>query len=102
MLIFVKQGREKTEYKLKKALDGLKQAPRAGYSCIDAYFSREGFHKCPYEHTLYTKLGSNEKLLVVCLYVDDLIYTGNDECMINAFRKNMMSEFEMSALFPWD
>lgn len=50
---YVKFGSEHKVYKLKKALYGLKQVPRAWYSRIDAYFSREGFHKCPYEHTLF-------------------------------------------------
>ena len=48
---YVKSGHANQVYKLKKALYGLKQAPRAWYSRIDAYFNREGFLKCPYEHT---------------------------------------------------
>lgn len=48
--------------------------------------------------TLSTKLETDGRFLVVCLYVDDLIYTSNDESMINAFKKNMMSEFEISDL----
>ena len=53
------QGNEETKVcRLKKALYGLKQAPRAWYSRIDAFFQEYGFHKCPYEHTLYTKKNS--------------------------------------------
>lgn len=84
--------------KLKKALYGLKQAPRAWYGRINAYFSREGFEKCPFEHTLFTKHGDNGSVLIVCLYVDDLIYTGNDKSMFEDFKKSMMKEFEMSDL----
>ncbi|CAL8078306.1 unnamed protein product [Prunus armeniaca] len=40
---------------VRRALYGLKQAPRAWYSCIDAHFAKLGFHKCPFEHTLYVK-----------------------------------------------
>lgn len=83
---------------MKKALYGLKQAPRAWYSRIEAYFLKKGFHKCPYEHTLFVKTGDNGKFLVVCLYVDDLIFTGNDEAMMKEFKKSMMIEFEMSDL----
>jgi hypothetical protein len=50
---YVKLGAEDKVYKLKKALYGLKQAPRAWYSRIEAYFLREGFQKCPHEHTLF-------------------------------------------------
>ena len=102
----MKQGSKNKVYKLKKALYRLKKVPRAWYSHIDAYFVREGFRKCPHEQTLFTKLGNNGKLLVICLYVDYLIYCGNDNVMIDDFKKNMI-EFEMfrfgfDALFPWD
>jgi hypothetical protein len=95
---YVKQGHADQVYKLKKALYGLKQAPRAWYSRIDAYFKREGFLKCPYEHTLYVKSGVDKKVLVVCLYVDDLIYMGNDRSMFTEFKSSMMKEFDMTDL----
>ena len=37
-------------------------------------------------------------MLIVCLYVDDLIYTGNNTAMFESFKKSMMVEFEMSDL----
>ncbi|GKU89839.1 hypothetical protein SLEP1_g3924 [Rubroshorea leprosula] len=95
---YVKSGSEHKVYKLKKALYGLKQAPRAWYSRIDAYFLKEGFQKCPYEHTLYIKFGDGGKLIIVCLYVDDLIYTGNDFGMLEKFKQSMKLEFDMTNL----
>lgn len=95
---YVKQGCERQVYRLKKALYGLKQAPRAWYSRINAYFIKGGFIKCPYEHTIYTKYGVNKKILIVCLYVDDLIYTSNDNTMLVDFKKSMMKEFDMTDL----
>ncbi|KAH9781357.1 hypothetical protein KPL71_008429 [Citrus sinensis] len=95
---YVKLGSEHKVYKLKKALYGLKQAPRAWYSHIDAYFLKEGFRKCPYEHTLYTKIGDDGKMLMVCLYVDDLIYTGNDRVMFEKFKESVMLEFDVTDL----
>jgi hypothetical protein len=59
---------------------------------------RKVFLKCPYEHTLYVKSGVDKKMLVVCLYVDDLIYMGNDRSMFNEFKKSMMKEFDMTDL----
>ena len=91
-------GNEHKVYKLKKTLYGLKQAPRAWYSRIEAYFLKEGFQKCPYEHTLFVKNGDEGKMLIVYLYVDDLIYTRNDTTMFGDFKKSMMDEFEMSDL----
>lgn len=93
----VKRGSETKVYWLKKALYGLKQAPRAWYSRINAYFIEGGFIKCPYEHTLYTKY-NDMKILIVCLYVDNLIYTSNDTSMLADFKKSMMNEFDMTDL----
>lgn len=37
-------------------------------------------------------------MLIVCLYADDLIYTGNDISMFVAFKQSMMTEFDMTDL----
>lgn len=85
-------------YKLKKALYGLKQTPRAWYSRIEAYFMKEGFEKCDYEHTLFIKTNKEGKVFIVSLYVDDLIFTGNDELMFTQFKNSMKHEFDMTDL----
>ena len=33
--------------------------------------------------------------MIVNVYVDDLIYTGDDEIMISEFKGSMMKEFDM-------
>lgn len=81
-------------YKLKKALYGLRQAPRAWYSRIEGYFVREGFKKCYCEHTLFVKT-EGENCLIVSLYVDDIIYTSNSDVMIEKFKASMKEEFSM-------
>jgi hypothetical protein len=95
---YVKQGYEEQVYKLNKALYGLKQAPRAWYSRIDAFFTKAGFRKCPHEHTLFVKTAGGGKFLFVCLYVDNLIYTGNDGILLQEFKDSMKAEFEMTDL----
>ncbi|KZV54961.1 hypothetical protein F511_37851 [Dorcoceras hygrometricum] len=95
---YVQIGFEHQVCKLKKALYGLKQAPRAWYNRIETYFLKEGFRKCPYEYNLFIKLEDGGKMLLVCLYVDDLIYTGNDRSLSEYFKTSMMTEFEMSDL----
>ena len=81
---------------LKKALYGLNKAPRAWYSRIDSYITENGFHKSESELVLYTKLDEQGKLLIVFLYVDDLIFTG--DFGIEEFKAVMESEFEMTDL----
>lgn len=85
-------------YRLKKALYGLKQASRAWYNSIETYFLKEGFKKCPYEHTLFIKIGDGGEMLIVCLYIDDLIYTRSSRAMFKEFKESMMLEYEMSDL----
>ena len=94
----MQKGNEQKVYKLKKAIYGLKQAPRAWYSRIEAYFLKEGFEKCDYEHTLFIKTNKEGKVLIVSLYVDDLIFTGNDELMFIEFKHSMKHEFDMTDL----
>lgn len=92
---FEKKGEEGKVYKLKRALYGLKQAPRAWYNRIEGYFLNHGLGKCEYEPTLFTKV-ENMNILIVSLYVDDLIYTGNCDKQIIEFKKSMKSEFAMT------
>lgn len=84
-------------YKLNRALHGLKQAPRAWFNRIEGYFLREGFKKSSYDHTLFVKK-EQDKIIFVSLYVDDLIYVGNDHVLCEAFKKSMQQEFEMTDL----
>lgn len=85
-------------YKLNKALYGLKQAPRAWFSRIESYFRKEGFGKEDSEQTLFTKVNKQGKHLIISLYVDDLIYIGDDENMMVEFKYSMMKEFDMTDL----
>ncbi|KAH9672047.1 hypothetical protein KPL70_017573 [Citrus sinensis] len=74
---YVVKGHEDKVLRLKKAVYGLKQTPRAWNSRIDKYFQENRFTKCPYEYALYVKEKDGD-ILIVCLYVDDLIFTGSD------------------------
>lgn len=94
---YAMEGKEDYVLKLKKGLYGLKQAPRAWNCRIDKYFQENDFIKCPYEHTLYTKV-SGDGIMIVCLYVDDLIFTGNNPRMFEEFKRAMSQEFEMTDL----
>jgi len=88
---YEKKVQEHKVCRLRKALYGLKQAPRAWYSRIDSYLLENGFEKCDGEPTVYIK-EKDGKLLIVVLYVDDVIFTRNDDYLIENFK----SEFEMT------
>jgi hypothetical protein len=44
------------------------------------------------------KHGGEDMILIVSLYVDHLIYTGNDISMIEEFKRSMKSKFAMTDL----
>ncbi|KAI3690760.1 hypothetical protein L2E82_48967 [Cichorium intybus] len=92
---YVKKGEEHKVCHLKKALYGLKQAPRAWYSRIEDYFLNHGFRKCPFEHTLFIQ-ERRGKIVMVCVYVDDLVFTGSSHEMIEDFKQSMKNEFDMT------
>jgi hypothetical protein len=72
----IKEHKDKV-YRLKKSLYGLKQAPRAWYIRIDSYLISIDFSRSNNEPTLYTKVNTQGQILIVCLYVDDMIFIGN-------------------------
>lgn len=43
----------------------------------------------------FIRIEDEGKMLMVCLYVDDLIYTRNDRAMFENFKESMMVEFDM-------
>ena len=83
--------------RLKKALYGLKQAPRAWYYRLDKYLHQQGFSKGLANSNIYVKI-ENDKLLILVVYVDDIIFGSNEESMNQSFSLVMQKEFEMSLL----
>eukprot|EP00253_Pinus_taeda_P027049 PITA_27049 len=83
--------------RLIKALYGLKQAPRAWYYRLDKYLHQQGFSKGSVDSNLYTKI-DNDKLLILVVYVDDIVFGSNEEAMSQNFALVMQKEFEMSLL----
>eukprot|EP00253_Pinus_taeda_P030260 PITA_30260 len=79
--------------RLKKALYGLKLAPRSWYSRIDTYLQQLGFTKSEADSNLYFIVVGEEPLIQV-LHVDDLIITGAKR-LIKGCKRDLASEFEM-------
>ena len=93
---FVVKNHEDKVLRLKKAIYGLKQAPRAWNSCIDKYFQDNEFTRCLHEYVFCIKVHTNGDILLVCVCVDDLIITGNNSILFEAFKKAMSLEFDMT------
>ena len=74
--------------KLHKAFYGLKQAPRAWYERLHNYFIKIGFQRTNDNNNLYIKEGPDKKILFVEIFVDDTLFTGNDD-LCKAFSEEM-------------
>ena len=83
--------------KLKKALYGFGQAPRAWNSKLDKELVALGFEKSKLEHAVYKK-NSKDSSLIVGVFVDDLIISGPSFSDIKRFKEEMKKKFSMSDL----
>ncbi|KAL0553584.1 hypothetical protein IC582_007484 [Cucumis melo] len=92
---FADSEHSKHVYKLNKALYGLKQAPRALYDRLTVYFRGKGYSRGEIDKTLFIHRKSDQ-LLVAQIYVDDIIFGGFPQVLVNNFIYIMQSEFEMS------
>ena len=89
------KGYEDKVLKLNKALYGLKQTLKVWYSHIDGYFLKNGFVKCPLEYVIYVNIKMSGDIFIICLYVDDLIFIGNNPKMFEDFKQTMINEFKI-------
>ena len=94
---FLAAGHEGKVLRLKKALYGLRQAPRAWNTKLDSNLRKLGFSRCASDHGMYTR-GMGKSRVVVGVYVDDLIITGANPGDLGAFKEEMRRLFRMSDL----
>jgi hypothetical protein len=95
---FVEHGQEHLMCKLKKALYELNQAPRSWYEKIDSFFRQQSFMKSKSDPNLYTKFDEQAYIVLISLYVDDLIITGNAGKIIDEIKEQLSQVFEMKDL----
>ncbi|KAJ9560760.1 hypothetical protein OSB04_005920 [Centaurea solstitialis] len=84
-------------YKLRKALYGLHQAPRAWYDTLSTYLLENQFERGVIDKTLFIKKKRLD-LLLVQIYVDDIIFGSTKEEMCKEFEDLMHKRFKMSSM----
>ena len=84
-------------YKVKKALYGLHQAPRAWYDTLSQYLLNNGFCRGTIDKTLFIKKDKKD-ILLVQVYVDDIIFGSTNKVLCEGFEKLMHNRFEMSSM----
>jgi hypothetical protein len=81
---------------LRKALYGIKQAPRAWYKKMDEFLRSLGFNKSEADPNLYYHIDGNECFILV-LYVDDIFITGSERHIVEC-KQALTKKFEMKDL----
>ena len=78
---FIIKGKEKKVYRLKKALYGLKQASLAWNKQANTSLNKLGFSQCLSDTGVYIH-HQGDKYVIVILYVDDVLFLGNDKTLM--------------------
>ncbi|GFS46412.1 hypothetical protein Acr_00g0102120 [Actinidia rufa] len=84
---------------LRRALYGLKQAPRAWYAKFSSTICDLGFSASAYDSALFTRQSAHGIVLLI-LYVDDMIITGDNVYGISELQDFLHRHFEMKDLSP--
>jgi hypothetical protein len=85
--------------RLKKSLYGLKQALRAWYSKMESYLLSQNFVHCKLDPNVYM-LKTDDSLLLLVLYVDDLLITRCSTSTIAAVKRILHDRFLMMDMGP--
>ncbi|VVT54825.1 uncharacterized protein SAPINGB_P004281 [Magnusiomyces paraingens] len=96
---FVVKGQESKVCHLKKSLYGLKQAPLCWNEKIHGALVKLGFIRNESDYGVYTK-GSGSTMVIIALYVDDLLISGNSSEVIAKTKSSLSSMFKMKDLGP--
>jgi hypothetical protein len=83
--------------KLHQALYGLKQVPRAWFAKFNSVVAQQGFVSSSYDSTLFLRTTDAGTILIL-LYVNDMIITGDDISGIHALQSFLSQNFEMKDL----
>ena len=83
--------------KLHKSIYGLKQSPRAWYAKLSSVLEEFGFQRSNADSSLFVRTSSVGKL-VVLIYVDDLIVTGDNSEEVHFLKQALQRKFALKDL----
>ncbi|GJS73922.1 ribonuclease H-like domain-containing protein [Tanacetum coccineum] len=83
--------------KLNKSLYGLKQAPRQWNAKLTTALVEHGFKQSKFDYSLYIKQ-TDKVFIVLHVYVDDIVITGNNQAEIDAFKIFLSSKYKIKDL----
>jgi Reverse transcriptase (RNA-dependent DNA polymerase) len=87
--------------KLKKVLYGLKQALRAWFHKLKQFLLSQNFHSSQSDHSLFIH-SSPDCVILILMYVDDIIVTGNIKTTIQSLINSLDAQFSLKDLGPFN
>ncbi|XP_071933222.1 uncharacterized protein [Coffea arabica] len=94
---FVAQGESGKVCHLRKSLYGLKQSSRVWFGKFSLAVERFGMQKSKSDHFVFYKQSETGIILLV-VYVDDIVITGNDAAGISSLKTFLHSQFQTKDL----
>ncbi|KAK4386010.1 Retrovirus-related Pol polyprotein from transposon RE2 [Sesamum angolense] len=90
---YVAQGeKQRMVCKLKKAIYGLKQSPRAWFDKFSRIIGEFGFSRCQADHSVFVQT-TTSGMVVLAVYVDDILITGSDLVGIEEAKTYLQKHF---------
>ena len=83
--------------KLRKAIYGVKQAPRAWFHRFSNFLLSYGFVHSNADPSMFV-IHSGSHILILLLYADDIILTGSSFTLIQSFMSYLFHQFAMKDL----
>uniref|UniRef100_A0A2N9IQH4 Reverse transcriptase Ty1/copia-type domain-containing protein n=1 Tax=Fagus sylvatica TaxID=28930 RepID=A0A2N9IQH4_FAGSY len=81
-----------------KSLYGLKQSSRAWFSRFSEVILSMEFVRCHSDHTCFIRRGSDGRCIILLVYVDDIILTGDDTPGITHVKQSLGKVFDIKDL----
>ena len=94
---YVAQGETSQVFLLRRAIYGLKQSPRVWFVKFSGLLTAYGFNPCKSEPTVMLKTKSIG-YVILTIYVDDILLTGNDEAAIFSTKAYLQTHFAIRDL----
>ncbi|KAL0350143.1 UNVERIFIED_CONTAM: Retrovirus-related Pol polyprotein from transposon RE1 [Sesamum radiatum] len=90
---YVAQGeKQRMVCKLKKAIYGLKQSPRAWFDKFSRIIGEFGFSRCQADHSVFVQT-TTSGMVILAVYVDDILITGSDIVGIEEAKTYLQKHF---------
>ncbi|RVX18786.1 Retrovirus-related Pol polyprotein from transposon TNT 1-94 [Vitis vinifera] len=84
--------------KLQKSLYGLKQSPQAWFDRFTKTVLKLGYKQGQADHTLFVKKSHAGKMVILIVYVDDIILSGNDMEELQNLKKYLSKSLKLKTL----